>query len=145
MEALLPPSLVSNIRRVGWVTHKDSAYFLLQSHEPRGTKPQPVYRIISRSFPQYKRKYQAERLTAELANLLFSAQAVAAHDNFDAIVVAWAFIHETVLDEIEGKITSKKIVKFLKNMIPRPKVRLGFPTFGVEYSRRRCHTHSSDQ
>lgn len=54
--------------------------------------PPPIFRIITRNFPHYK---------------------LAEHDDINVIKTNWEFV-TSVLEQVEGKVTSKKIVKYLK-------------------------------
>ncbi|KAJ3206243.1 hypothetical protein HK099_000580, partial [Clydaea vesicula] len=68
----------------------------MQSHQSQKTK-EMIYRIITRTLPKYK---------------------VAYHENIDVITEAWNLLHEVIVPSVplqkNEKLTSKKIVKFIK-------------------------------
>ncbi|KAJ3053365.1 hypothetical protein HK097_004459, partial [Rhizophlyctis rosea] len=113
--AILSPTVVTaNIRRIPWKTLQQSTYFLLQQNSNSvaatgngavsgggSASTVPAFRILTRSFPQYR---------------------VAAHNDSMLIHETWSFLHDTIIPSLDGKVTSKRIVKYIKDQ-------LGHPTF----------------
>ncbi|KAJ3264596.1 hypothetical protein HK104_006447 [Borealophlyctis nickersoniae] len=113
--AIVSPSLVAayaTIRRIPWKNIQSSRFFILQSHSSKN-KSVPTYRIVTKSFPQYK---------------------VAAHNDPGVITETWHFLHGHLLNSIEGKPTPKRIVKYIKMMMmdPQSKGKTDSPGSGDE-------------
>ncbi|CAG8577648.1 6998_t:CDS:2, partial [Paraglomus occultum] len=101
------PRLVGSLGRSNWKTLKDSPYFWLQQRgqnqsEGNGKRRHvPVYRIITRRFPHYR---------------------VAHSDDYNQAQESFAILHDEVISEIEGKKTSKKILKQVRAWIEKNNV-----------------------
>ncbi|RIA89254.1 hypothetical protein C1645_876855 [Glomus cerebriforme] len=101
------PSLVGGtLGRSNWKSIKESSYFVLQQRGNNASTQQnnnnnnkrrqhyTEYRIITKGFPHYR---------------------VSDHDDLNHIKEAFDILHQEVLPEVEGKKTSKKILKQLKS------------------------------
>ncbi|GBC06955.1 hypothetical protein RclHR1_07160013 [Rhizophagus clarus] len=97
------PSLVGGtLGRSNWKSIKESPYFVLQQRGNSAPTQQnnnkrrhyTEYRIITKGFPHYR---------------------VSDNDDLNQIQDAFDILHDEVLPEVEGKKTSKKILKQLKS------------------------------
>ncbi|CAG8513592.1 7077_t:CDS:2 [Acaulospora morrowiae] len=89
------PSLISGLRS-SWKSIKESSYFILQQQNSNNSKRRqfPEFRIITKGFPHYK---------------------VAEHDDLNQILELFDDVLPDILSEVEGKKTSKKILKQLRD------------------------------
>ncbi|CAG8522581.1 547_t:CDS:2 [Paraglomus brasilianum] len=98
------PRLVGSLGRSNWKTLQDSPYFWLQQRgqnqaEGNGKRRHvPEYRIVTRRFPHYR---------------------VAHSDDYSQAQESFAILHDEVVSEIEGKKTSKKILKQVRAWIEK--------------------------
>nr|CAG8529293.1 15187_t:CDS:10 [Entrophospora candida] len=85
------------IRRSNWKTLHDSTYLLLQQKnisQQNNSRNVPEYRIITKSFPHYR---------------------IAGNDDLNQIRLEFDSLLHDIEHEMEGKITSKKILKHVKD------------------------------